>query len=124
MAGYADTIILVSQQFAFLAHKKKSKKHIFVVKITSKNPIWLEATSWLQTSSTEELNLGLPRITSCCSQSGILEWDLIPVRVAGLKYTMLKGWSFITCEGGVGCCSHFEKALKIFKLTPHDPRLL
>lgn len=45
MAGYADlgdTIILVFQQFAFLAHKKKSKKHI-VVKIASNNPIWLEA---------------------------------------------------------------------------------
>ena len=38
MAGYADlgdTIILVF-------HKKKSKKNI-VVKITSNNPIWLEA---------------------------------------------------------------------------------
>ena len=23
------------------------------------------------------------------------------MRVAGLKYTMLKGWSFITCKGGV-----------------------
>ena len=104
MAGYADlgdTIILVFQQFAFLAHKKKSKKHI-VVKITSKNPIWLEANQLATKSSNEELNLGLPRITSSCSQSGILEWDLIPVRVAGLKYTMLKGWSLLPVRGEWG----------------------
>ena len=24
------------------------------------------------------------------------------MRVAGLKYTMLKGWLFITCKGGGG----------------------
>ena len=53
------------------------------------------------------------------------------MRVAGLvEIHYAKGLVFITCEGGVagggggGCCSHFEKALKIFKLTPHDPRLL
>ena len=26
------------------------------------------------------------------------------MRVAVLKYTMLKGWSFITCKGGEGVC--------------------
>ena len=42
------------------------------------------------------------------------------MRVAGLKHTILKDWSLITCEGlrGGGGCTHFEKAFEDFQTDP------
>lgn len=99
MAGYADlgdTIILVFQQFAFLAHKKKSKKHI-VVKIASNNPIWLEANQL----ATNKFNRGTKLVTT---KNNSILWP---------KWDRREG--FDSCESG-WVEIHYAKGLVVYYL--------